>query len=453
MMSAGRTMAGRMAGRLWPDSLFARLALILCAGLVAAQALSATLTWAERDQATARLMTGYIEREVASSVALLDLLPAAGRAAWLPRLARRSYWFELGPGASPAPSAPGDERLARQVAASFVDGIGRSYPLTVDTPAGDPGQMQVHLRLSDGQPLTIAVRRMAGLPLSPWLPWVLIGQLGILGACCWFAVRVATRPLQALADAADALGPGLRPVHLPERGPSEVTRSARAFNAMQRRIAGYVDERVRILAAISHDLQTPITRMRLRIDTMKDDVAGPVGAKLQADLRELQDLVRDGIGFARALHGEGEDMRPIDLDARLDSLVLDYRDAGRDVMLQGRVGVPVTTRPRALRRIVGNLVDNALKFGTCAAIAVAQGEDGTVVVRVLDDGPGIPADKLDAVFEPFFRLEASRSRATGGSGLGLAIARQLAASMGAALSLHNRPGGGLEARLVLAASD
>lgn len=435
----------RLVRRLWPDSLFARLALILCTGMAIALSMSAALTFAERDQATARLMTGYIEREVASSVALLDLLPADAREAWLPRLARRSYHFVLGPGDTSTPQGQGDARLAEEVAEAFVDGIGHSYPLTVNMQPDNPGHLQVHLRLSDGQPLTIAVQRMAGLPPSPWLPWVLAAQLSVLGLCCWFAVRLATRPLRALAEAADALGPDLRPVRLPERGPSEVLRSARAFNAMQSRIAGYVDERVRILAAISHDLQTPITRMRLRVDTM---VEGEGQQRLQSDLRELEGLVRDGIGFARSLHGAGEEIRPIDLDAQLDSLVLDYRDAGRQVALEGRVGAPLATRPRALRRIVGNLVDNALKFGASAAIVVERGA-GTVAIRVLDDGPGIPPDKLEAVFEPFYRLEASRNRDTGGSGLGLAIARQLAASMQGALTLHNRPEGGLEARLVL----
>jgi len=427
----------------WPRSLYARLALILFAGLALAQGVSVALTFTERDQATTQLMMGYVESEVASSVALLDLLPADERPAWLPRLARRSYRFILGPGET-AGTMP-DEKLAAQIAASIAQGIGRSYPLTVNG-LGAGERMQVHLRLSDGSPLTIDVKPMRGVPLSPWLPYVLAAQLAILAACCWFAVRQAVRPLRALAEAADALGPDLRPVELPERGPSEVLRSARAFNAMQRRIAAYVDERVRILAAISHDLQTPITRMRLRVDMMDDETQQP---RLRADLEELQGLVKDGIGYARAMHGEREPARAIDLDAQLDSLVLDYRDAGSAVELEGCIGKPVQTRPKALRRIVGNLVDNALKFGGSATIVAGHDSQGAVLVRVLDDGPGIPADQLEAVFEPFFRLEASRNRDTGGTGLGLAIARQLAGSLGGTLTLHNRPEGGLEARLTL----
>jgi signal transduction histidine kinase len=132
-----------------------------------------------------------------------------------------------------------------------------------------------------------------------------------------------------------------------------------------------------------------------------------------------------------------------------DSLVFDYVDAGKDVSLHGRIDTSLVTRPQALRRIVGNLVDNALKFGGSAEIRVAASPEGEVTVSILDRGPGIPAESLEAVFEPFYRLEGSRNRGTGGTGLGLAIARQLALAMDAVLSLHNRPGGGLEAKLLL----
>jgi len=429
--------------RHWPRSLFARLALILCVGLALAQTLSFWLTMTERDQAPTNLMMGYIEREVASSVALLDHLPAAERAAWLPRLARRSYAFILGPGETGTPS---EARLSARVERSISDGIGGDYPLTANAIPGDREHLQVHLRLTDGSPLTIDIHPMSTVPLSGWLPVVLALQLAVLAACCWLAVRLATRPLNQLARAADALGPDLKGERLNESGPSEVARAARAFNAMQDRIAQYMAERMQILASISHDLQTPITRMRLRVDMMDDDAQQP---KLRADLEELQGLVKDGIGYARAMHGAREPARAIDLDAQLDSLVLDYRDAGSAVRLDGRIGTPVQTRPKALRRIVGNLVDNALRYGGSAAIAVGRDSQGAVLIRVLDDGPGIPAGQLETVFEPFFRLEGSRNRDTGGTGLGLAIARQLAGSLGGTLTLNNRPEGGLEARLTL----
>jgi signal transduction histidine kinase len=427
----------------WPRSLFARLALILFVGLAIAQTLSSWLTMTERDQTMTNVMMGYIEREVASSVALLDHLPPAERAEWLPRLARRTYTFELGPGIG---GAPPDAELSERVARSIAEGIGKRYPLTANAVPGDPERLQVHLNLSDGTPLTIDYRPMPGAPLSRWLPLVLALQLAVVGACCWLAVRLATLPLKQLARAADTLGPDLKADRLPEDGPDEVARAARAFNAMQDRVAMYMTERMQILAAISHDLQTPITRMRLRVDVMDDSAQG---AKLQQDLREMETLVKEGVTYARTLHGASEVPCRIDPDALFDSLVCDYLDAGSKVSLQGQVGRPLVTRPQALRRIVGNLVDNALKFAGAAEISVEARADGQVVIAVLDRGPGIPAEALDAVFEPFYRLEGSRNRHTGGTGLGLAIARQLALAMDSILTLQNRAGGGLEARLVL----
>jgi signal transduction histidine kinase len=428
----------------WPRTLFARLALILCIGLALTQTLSVWLTLTERDETTANMMMDYVEREVASSVALLDNLPPAERTAWLPRLARRSYTFVLGTG---VPGVAPDAELSQRYEMAITRGIGKHYALTVNAIPGSREHLQVHLRLTDGTPLTIDVRPQSSLPLSRWLPLVLTLQLVVLAVCCWLAVRVATRPLDALARAADGLGPDLKAEHLDEEGPSEVARAARAFNAMQARIAGYMTERMQILASISHDLQTPITRMRLRVDTMDDDTQG---AKLRQDLQEMEQLVKEGVAYARTLHGAAEVPVRVDLDALLDSLVCDYTDAGSDVLYETRAPIAIVTRAKALKRIVGNFADNALKFAGAAEIALSVGPgEKQVTISVLDRGPGIPEASLEAVFEPFYRLETSRNRGTGGTGLGLAIARQLASAMGAQLSLHNRPGGGLEARLVL----
>lgn len=429
----------------WPRSLVARVVLILVVALACSQTLAFWLTRMERDKATTDIMMGYIEREVVSSVALLDNLPPEKRAEWLPRLARRSYDFILGPGIT---GAPPDKQLSAMIARYIADGIGKSYPLTANAVPGSRERLQVHLQLSDGSPLTIDIRPMHGAPLSDWLPVLLGVQLLVLALCFWFAVRIAARPLHQLAEAADALGPDLQPVRMPEDGPSEVARAARAFNAMQDRIAGYIAERVQILAAISHDLQTPITRMRLRVDMMDDEAQQP---KLQQDLQEMENLVKEGVAYARSMHATSEEPRLIDPDALIDTLVFDYLDEGRDVKLQGRAGAALMTRSQALRRILGNLVDNALKYGGNAEIEVGQLQAGALEIRVMDRGPGIPEDMLEAVFEPFRRLEESRNRQTGGTGLGLAIARQLAQAMDATLTLHAREGGGLEARLLLKA--
>jgi len=259
-------------------------------------------------------------------------------------------------------------------------------------------------------------------------------------------VRLATGPLKRLANAADTLGPDLKAERLPESGPEEVARAAKAFNAMQDRVSTYMTQRMQILAAITHDLQTPITRMRLRVDVMDDEAAG---AKLQQDLKEMESLVKEGVTYARTLHGTNEAPRRIDPDSLFESIVDDYLDAGQSVTLRGNISGALMAPPQALKRVVGNLVDNAIKYSGAAEIEVATRDDGRAVIAVLDRGPGIPDESLEAVFEPFVRLEGSRNRQTGGTGLGLAIARQLTLAMDASLTLHHRDGGGLEARLVL----
>lgn len=426
----------------WPRTLFMRLTLILFIGLVVAHALSFWLIMRERTEATTGLMLGYLQQDVASSVALLDRLPAAERAAWLPRLERRTYSFSLEPGM--AGRAP-DTKLSSMIAASFLDAIGSHYRVTAHVVPGQKDRVQAQLELSDGMPLTIDMRP-AGLPISGWLPVVLLLQLILLAGVTWLGVRLATRPLVQLANAADTLGPDLRASTLPEDGPLEVARAAKAFNAMQGRINHYMAERMQILAAISHDLQTPITRMRMRADMLDDSEQRE---KLNHDLKEMEVLVKEGVAYARTLHGTSEPPCALDPDALLESLVFDYTDAGQKLELHGKVGHSITSRPNALRRVLINLIDNALKFSTQVELSAGEGKDGRIIIQVLDNGPGIPEAELEAVFQPFYRVEASRNRDTGGTGLGLAIARQLAQAMNASLSLHNRTAGGLEARLVL----
>ncbi|MDM0019091.1 ATP-binding protein [Variovorax saccharolyticus] len=427
--------------RLLPRSLFARVTLIIVIGLAIAQALTFAAIRYERGIAMRELMMAGIERDIASSIAILDRLPAAERAGWLDRLERRNYRFMLGGSVTGAPPAsPSSQAFAAAIAGAL-----RPFEVAQVAQADDaPDSLRMQVRLSDGSPVIVAARRV-GMPVSDWVMWVLGLQLAVLACCAWFAVRLVTRPLARLASAADELGPDLKGRTLAEEGPTEVAHAARAFNAMQGRIAGYMAERVEILAAISHDLQTPITRMRLRTDLMDNERDR---LKFRHDLDEMNALVREGVTYARTLHGTQEPPCRIDADALFESMVADYGDAGQPVHLEGRIDEPMVTRPNALRRILANLVDNALKFGSEVRIRVRRDED-RLTVSVLDDGPGIPPDQLEAVLKPFYRVEGSRNRSTGGTGLGLAIAHQLASAMAAELSLHNRSEGGLEARLTL----
>jgi signal transduction histidine kinase len=427
--------------RLLPRSLFARVTLIIVVGLAIAQLLTFAAIRYERGMALRELMMIGIERDIASSIAIIDRLPAAERGDWLGRLERRNYRFMLGGGVTgPAPATP----AAQEFADAIVKALQPFQVVKVAQSGTARDGLRIEVRLGDGSAVTVDARRV-GMPVSDWVMWVLAVQLVVLAVCAWLAVRLVTRPLARLAAAADELGPDLKAPTLDENGPTEVAHAARAFNAMQDRIAGYMAERVEILAAISHDLQTPITRMRLRTELMDNEQDQQ---KFRQDLDAMHALVKEGVTYARTLHGATEPPARIDGDALLESMVADYGDAGQPVALEGRIGAPIVTRPNALRRILANLIDNALKFGSDVRVRV-QAEADRLVIAVQDNGPGIPPGELEAVLKPFYRVEGSRNRSTGGTGLGLAIAQQLATAMGAELRLSNRSEGGLEARVTL----
>lgn len=431
------------ASKWLPRSIASRLYLILFAGLLLAHGLSFGLLFYERYVTATSMMLGNLEQDVITSVAVLERIPASDRAQFLPQLKRRTYHYVLGAG---EPGKPELSERAQNIVRLIGSALGPRYPLHADTTSTRPERFQVHLTLSDGQPLIVEVTPST-MPVAQWLPFVLAAQLALLLLCTWVAVRLATRPLAWLASAADSLSPSGGAAPLREGGPTEVAKAVSAFNAMQDRIAAYLSERLQILAAISHDLQTPITRMRLRTEAMD---ASPERDKLIGDLGEMEHLVREGVAYARSAHGAAEAPIKLDLDAFLDSLVCDYQDTGKPVSLSGTLGAPVFSRPHALRRVVGNLIDNAIKYAGAAELEVGRrGDGGAVEIRVLDRGPGIAAHELDAVMQPFYRIESSRNRDSGGAGLGLAIAQQLALSLGATLTLSPREGGGLQAILSL----
>lgn len=428
--------------RRWlPRTLRMRLVSILLAGLLLAHALSFALLFYERYTAARAMMLTNLDQDVAVSVALLDRLAPGEREQWLPRLERRTYQYLLRPA---QPGMPLATARARQVTDLIDASLQHRYRLTARSVSREPERFEVELRLHDGQPLTIAVTPSM-MPLAQWLPVVLAVQLVLLVGCAVVAVRLATRPLARLADAVDNLDPARADAPLPEHGPSEVTRAAIAFNALQARIRSHLTERLQILSAISHDLQTPITRMKLRVETLTE---GEVQQRLGADLAQLEQLVREGVAYARSTHAATGPAMRVDLQALLDSVVCDYQDAGKPVRLGVVLDASVQTHLQPLRRIIGNLIDNALCHAGGAEASLRRAP-GRVCIEIADRGPGIPEHELETVMLPFHRLEASRNRDTGGTGLGLAIAQQLAASLGAELRLHNRDGGGLVATLSL----
>jgi signal transduction histidine kinase len=213
---------------------------------------------------------------------------------------------------------------------------------------------------------------------------------------------------------------------------------------MQARIRQYIFQRTQMLAAITHDLQTPLTRMRLRLEKVPDV---ELQERLIGDLSAMQEMVREGLVLARSMDTT-ENMHMLDLDSLLEAVCADAADAGQQVELKGQAGIAMLGRPMDLRRCLGNLIDNAVKYGRNARVCVER-MNGAARVRIRDSGPGIPAAEIGRVFDPFYRVETSRSRESGGTGLGLTIARNIAEQHGGSIALANHPEGGLEVTLVL----
>lgn len=432
--------------KLLPSTLFGRVALIFGVALTLAHCLTLLIIVRERGDLGLTMMKSYLGRDVAASVAILDRVPPAERPAWLPALDRQNYRYRLH--APPGNAQPSQHRLAVPLTASVNERLGTQLlgPMAESpkTSGQDRSTMYLPLRLSDGSPLTLELT-----PPQPSISAIsvtlLLLQLVSLAGAGWLAVRLAVRPLSQLARAADAITDGAS-ISLPAiEGPSEVRQAMQAFHAMQTRIEDQLTERIELLAAISHDLQTPITRMRLRAEQIEP---AELRDKVLRDLLAMQSLVDEGMTYARTAHAAAEPERHVDLKALLDGLVCDACDAGGDVTLVEPISPTVHTRVQALARVLTNLIDNAVAFGTRAEVRVSETAD-TLTISVCDDGPGIPPDHLERVFDPFYRVEGSRSRETGGTGLGLAIARQLTVALGGQLTLENRQTGGLEARLTI----
>lgn len=292
-----------------------------------------------------------------------------------------------------------------------------------------------------------------GMPAFDALPlrfiWHVSLTLGTVILVALVAVRWATRPLKQLADAANAFAHDLDAPSIAEEGPSEVRRAAEAFNFMQQRLRQLVVERGRALAAVSHDLRTPLTRMRLRAELVDDPA---LQDKLNADIDAMQGMVNSVLSYLRGLE-DSEAAQAIDMEALLSSLVEDEQAMGRPVALTERR--PGTLKPAPfvgklslLRRAVSNLIDNAVAHGKQVTVSFGVSVDRFEIV-VEDDGPGIPAGDLRRVVEPYVRLDAARGMDAGGVGLGLAIARDAAAYHGGQLTLANRDAGGIRAALQL----
>ncbi len=463
-----------------PRSLFGRLSLVLLAGLVAAQLLSASILLRDRGQTLYQTIRGDLVERTAGIVRLLDALQPQERRRLLPLFNTPETRIRLAPRASDVPASDTEEgSTAIAIEKGLKELLSSSGEIRVTlegelNEAVDPPPMSgMHRRHMMGR------GRMGGpwsylhgvnaqargffiqvqLSDASWVqfdrripedlfdqPTRLLLTLAILLVSVvlmsLLAVHWVVRPLRTLRLAAEELGRDIHRSPLPEAGPLEVEETARAFNTMQQRIQSFVDDKARILAAVSHDLKTPLTRLRLRTDLLDDE---ELREKLQVDLDDMESMVGATLDFMRGAESREQTQR-LDLMALLETVREDALEAAWQVSLSGRIDQPIQARPTALKRCVANLVENAVRYGGSAEISVA-GDNDNLYITVRDQGPGIPAELLDRVFDPFFRIESSRAKHTGGTGLGLGIARNIARGHGGDLTLQNADGGGLIAQL------
>jgi two-component system osmolarity sensor histidine kinase EnvZ len=291
--------------------------------------------------------------------------------------------------------------------------------------------------------------RVGTQPLAAVLVTFVLGVLLATLAAWWLARRLVA-PLERLEKAAAVLGRGERPELLPEQGPREIAALARRVNSLVREVHDLLEGRTTLLAGLSHDLRTPLARMRLALEMLRHRPDPALVERLDADVEEMNRLVGGMLGLARGLG------RELPAQVAVEPLLEELADRARES--GGRVAVAAEpcaafAAPLALRRLLGNLLANAQRYGGGQPVELrARREDGVVRIGVLDRGPGIPPDQLEAVFRPFHRVEPSRSQGTGGSGLGLAVVRQLAQANGWAVTLENRPDGGLAAWVLVQAA-
>lgn len=279
-------------------------------------------------------------------------------------------------------------------------------------------------------------------PLWTFLIDMGVRLLAVLTAA-WFAARWLARPIRQLATAAQELGRNLHRAPLPQSGPRECREASHVFNQMQQQLCQQLQDRDRLVAAVSHDLRTPLTRLRLRAEMQAD---AQVSAHIQRDIAEMESMIRDTLDYLSGQAQPAPRVR-VNLQALLQSVVDDHALSGAMIPLTGQAGV-VEGQPGPLRRCVDNLIGNALRYGGSAEIHLSQTET-TVSITVRDHGPGLPPAALQEVLQPFVRMDNSRHRDHGGVGLGLSIARDIARRHHGQLTLHNAADGGLCAVLVL----
>lgn len=449
-----------------PDSIAARMAVTVVLALFLTQAISALVYLTDRSEGPPIHGPGVLVQRVTAIVQLVESTPAAGRGRVVKAIddpVLRVEWHADNPPELRDYAGVRFDGLRRRLSESLNrsprailfeverrPGDGDHHRPPPPPFAGDDDRrwgphVRLSVRLDDGSWLTFT----GGDPLE--------GPFRILRFALWMGAVVAvimvlslwaarrfTAPLAGFAAAAERLGVDGEADPLPEAGPRELRAATRAFNRMQGRLARFVADRTQMLAAISHDLRTPLTRLRLRAELVDDP---EMQRRMLADLDEMEAMISATMVFARD-DAKREPRGRLDLADLLQSLCDDRLDAGHEAVYDGPAHVVAEGRPVALRRAFANLMDNAIAYGGGVAVRL-DAEDGQARIHIEDNGPGIPEDEFEKVFAPFYRLERSRSRDTGGVGLGLSTARTIIRGHGGDIALANRPEGGLRVTVTL----
>jgi len=425
--------------------------MVLGVALIAVQLVTLPFFLRQQSTAAAEIFQGSTVERITHIIRLFEPLSAEQRRELLPAVSSPflslDMFYELPVQESAALDEP-------QLAASLTTTLQRQVIIKQvdEEPGGFPALLTTRQRIAIWIPLEDASwLRFSTRSALPSMGWVVHMSAQLLLVCLvlvLFAVvaaRQITRPIRTFVAAAERLGTDVNAPPIIERGSRELRRVTRVFNTMQDRLQRYVDDRTRMLAAISHDLRTSLTRLRLRTEFIEDPEQR---AKAQQDLEQMDAMLASTLAFAR---DDAAEEQPVNVDVAklLHTLCDDLVDLGESVDYQGPESHTLCCRPLALQRAITNVLSNAVSYGHCARVILTL-DEGVCDIRVTDDGPGIPADQLDNVFEPFVRLDPARNRSTGGTGLGLSIARSVMRSHGGDVFLANPVGGGLEVRLRLA---
>jgi signal transduction histidine kinase len=445
--------------RLLPDTVVARSVAILIAALLAVQVIGYVAYRAGVALVAERAQDRALAERIVSIKRAIAAIPDEGErdktAHALSSASLEVHWSRVSLVLSPTPLTARAAATAASLRDLASDLEAQSFRIafaddgTTGNGEADRHLLLVSVRLDDQSFVNFSAARFGTVSaLDPRLLALAAGLGLVIVLVAGLLLRRVTRPLSELAQAAERFSLDTKPKQLAEHGPQEVRRAAKAFNTMRGRIQSLVGERTQALAAVSHDLRTPITRVRLRSEAIDDP---STRSSINADLQEMELMIEQTLEFLR-VGDSGETNRLIDLASIVQTLVTDAQDAGQKASFSGLGSLTVMGQPLALKRAIGNLIGNGLKYGTQVEV-VAKASDGKAEITIRDDGPGISPDRIESAFGPFVRLEESRNSATGGVGLGLTIARSIFRAHGGDVVLINLATGGLSALVTLPMHD